>query len=473
MLKQKYKKKLISFSLLPLLLSLILVLSFQNCDRLIMTEDGSNKASGNGQGYDGLSSSGNGQGYDGFASTTGVYYQYVENVNCGISSSPSYSSKIDFGTPSAPLNPPLIYNNQCSNYSPINSQTDYLSYKPYSDKIITYEKGIFEKFDQLPTSVTNSPVAFCQSTLDANTGLDVLVRHNNTDGAYTAEIYVGVEQAPSAAYRYEKRFVEKFIVSRSNSTLNTVYRANSFNLLLRAANANNNSDGSISTTIDGVNYSNLPMICKHQAPVTPTLLPAPISAGPAPTNMAPNADFSFSCNSLTCNFINLSSDSDGSIVSSNWNMGDSTGSAQTHPIKTYGAYTSYNVSVTVTDNRGNTGTVTKNVTLTRPSNINIGVNSTSGIDSYFLNNNTIVTVIYSEAGASTTATGWIQTSTTAMAACPAIADYRPLSDLGWSLTGGDYSTQIFINSPGVATSVSLCLRNSSTGTTSKLQLSFR
>ena len=471
-LKPILNLKFSRFSLVYLALSLLLVLNFQNCDRLILstTEDNSNKASGNGQGYDGLSS-GNGQGYDGFASTTGVYYQYIDTVKCNSGANATYASKINFGTAAAPLNPPQIYNNECSGASTSNVTSDYLAYKPYSDKIITYEKGIFEKFAQAPTAINNAPVAFCQSTLDANTGLDVLVRHNNANGSYTAEIYVGLDSTVSG-FRYEKRFVENFAVSLSSSSLNTVYRADFFNLLLRGSNANGNSDGALSTVIDGKNYSNLPMICKHQAPVSPTLLPSNAGAG---ANLLPTADFSFSCTDLACNFTNLSVDTDGSIASSAWTFGDSTGSAASSPSKIFGAYSSYTVNLTVTDNRGGTAVVSKIVTLNRAGNITIITDSSSGTDRYFLNNNTTVNLIYSEVGADTTATGWISTSTSGMPPCPFVSEYRPLASIGWNYNAllSEFSTTQFANSPGITTSVSICLRNSSTGSTSKVELTFR
>ena len=473
MLKLISNFKFSRFSLIYLALSLLLVLNFQNCDRLVFssTEDASNKASGNGQGYDGLSS-GNGQGYDGFASTTGVYYQYIDTVRCNNGSTPTYSSKINFGTISAPLNPPQIYNNECSGSSSNNVSPDYLSYKPYSDKIITYEKGIFEKFEQAPSAIANAPVAFCQSTLDVNTGLDVLIRRNNNDGAYTAEIYVGSDSKISG-YRYEKRFVDKFSVTSTTSSLNTIYRAEFFNLLLRSSNTNGNSDGSLSTVIDGNNYSNLPMICKHQAPVSTTLLPS--STGPSGANVLPTADFTFSCAGLTCNFVNTSSDTDGSIASASWSFGDGTGSALMNPAKSYASFASYNVSLMVTDNRGGTANISKVVTISRPANISVVTSSTAGTDRYFLSNNTTVNVIYSEVGASATATGWISSSTTGMPACPIISDYRPLTAQGWSpdSTGNELSTTVFANSPGITTSVSICLRNSATGDTSKVEITFR
>jgi PKD repeat protein len=51
-----------------------------------------------------------------------------------------------------------------------------------------------------------------------------------------------------------------------------------------------------------------------------------------------------------------SNDPDGSIVSYNWNFGDGTTSTSANPSHTYSAAGNYNVSLTVTDNEGATGT---------------------------------------------------------------------------------------------------------------------
>jgi PKD repeat protein len=64
------------------------------------------------------------------------------------------------------------------------------------------------------------------------------------------------------------------------------------------------------------------------------------------------------------NFTDASSDSDGSIVSRSWNFGDGTTSTATNPSKTYAAAGTYNVQLTVTDNGGLTGSMTKQVAVT-------------------------------------------------------------------------------------------------------------
>jgi hypothetical protein len=76
-------------------------------------------------------------------------------------------------------------------------------------------------------------------------------------------------------------------------------------------------------------------------------------------NLAPTADFSFSCPALRCDFQDSSTD-DGSIVSWSWSFG-AAGSAQRNPFFTYSAAGTFPVSLTVTDNDGVSRTVTKNV----------------------------------------------------------------------------------------------------------------
>ncbi len=80
-------------------------------------------------------------------------------------------------------------------------------------------------------------------------------------------------------------------------------------------------------------------------------------------NAAPTANFTFTTNSLTANFLDASTDSDGTIASWAWNFGDSTTSTQQSPSHTYAAGGNYTVTLTVTDNGGATNTISKTVTV--------------------------------------------------------------------------------------------------------------
>jgi len=80
-------------------------------------------------------------------------------------------------------------------------------------------------------------------------------------------------------------------------------------------------------------------------------------------NIPPNANFSFTANLLQVTFTDLSTDSDGTIVSWAWNFGDTGTSTQQNPVHTYAANNTYSVTLTVTDNEGATDSVTKSVTV--------------------------------------------------------------------------------------------------------------
>lgn len=85
--------------------------------------------------------------------------------------------------------------------------------------------------------------------------------------------------------------------------------------------------------------------------------------GGSGANQPPAANFASSCSGLTCSFTDTSTDSDGTIASRSWNFGDGTTSTATNPSKTYVAGGTYNVTLTVTDNGGATGSTTKSVTV--------------------------------------------------------------------------------------------------------------
>lgn len=81
---------------------------------------------------------------------------------------------------------------------------------------------------------------------------------------------------------------------------------------------------------------------------------------------APTANFSATSNGLTATFTDASTDSNGSIISRNWNFGDGSTSTVTNPGHAYAAGGSYTVSLTVTDNEGLTGGISKVVTVSAP-----------------------------------------------------------------------------------------------------------
>jgi PKD repeat protein len=76
-------------------------------------------------------------------------------------------------------------------------------------------------------------------------------------------------------------------------------------------------------------------------------------------NSAPSANFSFACAALRCDFHDTSTD-DGTVVSWTWTFGTE-GSNARNPIYNYPSAGSFPVSLTVTDDEGATGTVTRTV----------------------------------------------------------------------------------------------------------------
>jgi len=87
---------------------------------------------------------------------------------------------------------------------------------------------------------------------------------------------------------------------------------------------------------------------------------------PDPNNNAPTANFTIDCTDLDCSFTNLSSDSDGQVESSVWEFGDDGSSTTNNATHAYVTAGDFQVTLTVTDNDGAEGTVTKSVTVTEP-----------------------------------------------------------------------------------------------------------
>jgi PKD repeat protein len=84
-------------------------------------------------------------------------------------------------------------------------------------------------------------------------------------------------------------------------------------------------------------------------------------------NISPTASFSSSAYYLTGSFDGTgSTDDDGTIASYAWNFGDSTTGTGPTPQHLYATAGTYTVTLTVTDDRGGTGTVTGSVTVTAP-----------------------------------------------------------------------------------------------------------
>jgi PKD repeat protein len=84
-------------------------------------------------------------------------------------------------------------------------------------------------------------------------------------------------------------------------------------------------------------------------------------------NRSPTADFDWTCEELTCQFTDASTDSDGSLTGWTWRFGDGTTSEEQEPSHTYAGSGTFTVRVTVTDNEGATDESSDDVTVTAPS----------------------------------------------------------------------------------------------------------
>ena len=90
---------------------------------------------------------------------------------------------------------------------------------------------------------------------------------------------------------------------------------------------------------------------------------ATVSVAPTP-NTPPVAAYSFDCDQRDCTFDGTGSqDADGQIVSYLWDFGDDTTADTDSPSHSYAANGSYPVKLTVTDNRGDSVSITKTVTV--------------------------------------------------------------------------------------------------------------
>lgn len=95
--------------------------------------------------------------------------------------------------------------------------------------------------------------------------------------------------------------------------------------------------------------------------------PATVSISIGAVNQPPTASFTFSCTELTCSFSAAgSTDPDGTIASYSWQFGDGTSGSGVDTSHTYAIADSYEVTLTVTDDGGETGSSSQTVTVTAP-----------------------------------------------------------------------------------------------------------
>jgi PKD repeat protein len=80
-------------------------------------------------------------------------------------------------------------------------------------------------------------------------------------------------------------------------------------------------------------------------------------------NQSPSADFTTLVNELLVEFADQSSDADGTIVAWSWDFGGDGSSTLQNPAHTFSDAGTYNVTLTVTDDMGSTGTISRQITV--------------------------------------------------------------------------------------------------------------
>jgi subtilisin family serine protease len=94
-----------------------------------------------------------------------------------------------------------------------------------------------------------------------------------------------------------------------------------------------------------------------------TLTPGDGGGGDPPPNSSPTASFTSTCVDLTCDLMDASTDSDGSLVSWSWSFGDGSGSTAQNPSHTFDQDGTYTVTLTVTDDDGAGDSASQEVTV--------------------------------------------------------------------------------------------------------------
>jgi subtilisin len=158
------------------------------------------------------------------------------------------------------------------------------------------------------------------------------------------------------------------LLASSNNPGNATDVYNLYNQVINAGNFNWTDDSG-----DGIKE---PLLDVSNATLFKPTLVASSGGGEPPANNPPTASFTFSPNGLTVTFTDTSTDSDGAIATWSWNFGDGATSVQQNPSHTYAAGGTYNVSLTVTDDDGATGSTSQNVTVTAPSGGGISLTAT-------------------------------------------------------------------------------------------------
>ncbi|MEA3277188.1 MAG: PKD domain-containing protein, partial [Pseudomonadota bacterium] len=167
---------------------------------------------------------------------------------------------------------------------------------------------------------------------------------------------------PGGEYNYWDEFALNVPAGAETATIRLMYQPTSWEYVQFLYLANNTQNPQLNTTgrdfLDA--WLNTGMAEPH------VMGTATWTAGAPQGNTPPTASFSVACTDLSCSFDGSASvDSDGAIVSYDWDFGDGTvvmdaGATPTHA---YAADGAYSVTLTVTDDQGATASTTKEVTV--------------------------------------------------------------------------------------------------------------
>ena len=109
-------------------------------------------------------------------------------------------------------------------------------------------------------------------------------------------------------------------------------------------------------------------VCEAATTICSNPATAQFAGGAPTTNAPPNAAFTPVCDAAGCLFSDGSGDTDGNVTAWRWDFGDGGSSTQRNPSHTFGSAGTYQVRLTVTDDRGGEGATTKQVSVGAPVN---------------------------------------------------------------------------------------------------------
>ena len=117
-----------------------------------------------------------------------------------------------------------------------------------------------------------------------------------------------------------------------------------------------------SATSNGADFDSSESVSVVNRPKLEVVYSVPVTS----SNIPPVASFSQSCSDLACDFSDLSTDSDGTVVSWLWDFGDGVTSDLQNPPHVYTSANTYTVNLTVIDDDGEAGNAFANVSVTEP-----------------------------------------------------------------------------------------------------------